>query len=439
LHRFSIWDKINLFKQLTLNQERGERKQLPWYLSLTGSIIVIMIGIYKKLNIGFIMLFGAVTLGLLSNLPLTLLTTVFINGMMNDITIMLVISIILLGVLGNILKETGALKEAVENLHNLVSDLRVTAVAMPALIGMLTVPGGAILSAPLCAEASTKLNLPPFRQAAINIWFRHVPYFMLPLFPSMILAAQISGVPISHIFLINLPLTVIGLISGFYLLFRGSRSAINSFTFSWLRLWKLVRSILPLILIMLLVVTAELYFPIAIAAGVLLALLNYLPAENILETIIKRFKTLIIPGIKLPVALVIIGIMVYKEMLEESAVLIDMTNLVLSLGIPVLVLITFIPFLVGMLTGDNSASVAVIFPMLLPLLPVGSPLAFSAYCAYLYASSTAGHIISPAHPCFALTKEYFNEEIRGIILPLLPLLLIVMITGLGLTFLLSHF
>ena len=412
---------------------------MPWYYSLTASVIVILIGVYKKLNIGLIMLLGALTLGLLSGLPFTTMTKVFFNGFLNNITVMLVVSIILLGVLGNILKETGALEEAVKNLQNLVADIRLISVAMPALIGMLTVPGGAILSAPLCAEAGSKLNLPPHRQAAINIWFRHVLYFMLPLFPSLILASQISGVPISHFVLINLPLTMIGMISGFYLLFRGYKSSKNSSNFSWFRLWNLTRSILPLIFIMLLVVIFELYFPLAIAAGVILALLNYLPAENILATVIKRFKTLIIPGIKLPVALVIIGIMVYKEMLEETAVLIDMTNLVLGLGIPVLVLIIFIPFLVGMLTGDNSASVAVIFPMFIPLLPVGSALAFSAYTAYLYVSSTAGHIISPAHPCFALTKEYFKEEIRGLVIPLLPLLLIVMITGLGITLLLSCF
>ena len=412
---------------------------MPWYFSLTASVIVILIGVYKKLNIGLIMLLGALTLGLLSGLPFTTMTKVFFNGFLNNITVMLVVSIILLGVLGNILKETGALEEAVKNLQNLVADIRLISVAMPALIGMLTVPGGAILSAPLCAEAGSKLNLPPHRQAAINIWFRHVLYFMLPLFPSLILASQISGVPISHFFLINLPLTMIGMISGFYLLFRGYKSSTNSSNFSWFRLWNLTRSILPLIFIMLLVVIFELYFPLAIAAGVILALLNYLPAENILATVIKRFKTLIIPAIKLPVALVIIGIMVYKEMLEETAVLIDMTNLVLGLGIPVLVLIIFIPFLVGMLTGDNSASVAVIFPMFIPLLPVGSALAFSAYTAYLYVSSTAGHIMSPAHPCFALTKEYFKEEIRGLVIPLLPLLLIVMITGLGITLLLSCF
>ena len=382
------------------------------------------------------MLFGAFTLGLLSGLTFLEFINVFYNGLVNSITVMLVISIILLGVLGNILKETGALEEAVESLQTLIADLRVISAAMPALIGMLTVPGGAILSAPLCAETGSKLDLPPHRQAAVNIWFRHVLYFMLPLFPSLILASQISGVPISRFFLINLPLTIIGMICGFYILFHGYNSSIKKRNFSWLKLWKLARSILPLIFIMLLVVIFELYFPLAIFAGVILALFNYLTAENVLASIIKRVKTLILPGVKLPVALVIIGIMIYKEMLEESAVLIDMTNLILSQGIPIIVLIIFIPFLVGMLTGDNSASVAVIFPMFIPLLPNDSALAYSSYAAYLYASSAAGHIISPAHPCFALTKEYFKEDLRGIVLPLLPLLLIVMLAGLGITLLL---
>jgi uncharacterized protein len=163
-----------------------------------------------------------------------------------------------------------------------------------------------------------------------------------------------------------------------------------------------------------------------------------MPAGNYIFTLYKRLKTMILPGIKLPVALVIIGIMIYKEMLEKSEVLIDMTDLILELGIPVIVLITFIPFLIGMLTGDNSASVAVIFPMFIPLFPLDNFTVYTAYAAYLYASSTAGHIISPAHPCFALTKEYFKEDTKNIIVLILPLLAVVMFTGLLVTILASY-
>ena len=405
---------------------------MPWYIALSGSIIVILIGIYKKLNIGITMLLGSSALGLLIGLPPLEFLQVVGNGLWNSITIMLVISILLLGILGFILKNTGALEEIILNLNALISDIRIIAVAMPALIGMLTVPGGAILSAPLCAEVGDKLKISPGRQAVINIWFRHVFYFMLPLFPSLILASQLSGVSMSRFVLHNLPLTIIGVVFGFFYLFRGIKSSGKGSSFSWRNGLMLLRSLLPLLLILLLVVFFDIYFPFALLAGVAVALLNYLPGENRISTLISRLRTMIIPGIKLPVALVIAGIMVYKEMLTHTEVIADLTHLVLGMGIPVIFLLLVIPFLIGMLTGDNSASVAILFPMFMPLLPTGGA-AYTAYLAFLYASSTAGHIISPAHPCFSLTKEYFKAEIKNVILPMLPMLAVVMAAGFILT------
>ncbi len=408
---------------------------MPWYIALSGSIIVILIGIYKKLNIGLTMLLGAAALGLLAGLPLTEFAMVFYDGLIDKITIMLVISIILLGMLGNILKETGALETAVDSLNNLMTDLRIVSAAMPALIGMLTVPGGAILSAPLCAATGEKLALPSNRQAAVNIWFRHVLYFMLPIFPSLIIASKLSGVPVSRFVLLNLPVTLIGIIFGFFILFKGYPSQQESVSLSTNKLWDLLRSILPLLLVMFLVVLFDLYFPLAITAGVLVALLNYLPAGKAPAAFINRLRTQIVPGIKIPVALVIVGIMIYKEMLEKSAVLNDMTLLIIKLGIPVLGLIMIVPFMIGILTGDNSASVAIIYPMLIPLLPVESLALYSAYIVLIYTSSTAGHIISPAHPCFALTKEFFSSEMKDLLKTIIPLLAIVMVAGLLVTIL----
>lgn len=407
---------------------------MPWYIALSGSVVVILIGIYKKYNIGLTMILGSVALGLLIGLsPLDFLQVIG-SGLWNSVTIMLVISILLLGILGYVLKATGALEQIILNLQSIVSDIRIITVAMPALIGMLTVPGGAILSAPLCAEAGSKLKLPPDRQAVINIWFRHVLYFMLPLFPSLILASQLSGIAIGRFVLHNLPLTVIGITVGFFYLFRGYRSENGGFSFSANKVPLLLKSILPLLLILVLVVATDLYFPYALLSGIVLALLNYLPKELRFAEFVHRIRTMILPGIKIPVALVIAGIMIYKEMLTRTEVIADLTNLFLGLGIPVIVLIAIIPFLVGMLTGDNSASVAVLFPMFMPLLPEGGAV-YTAYLAYLYASSTAGHIISPAHPCFSLTKEFFVVEIKNIIAPTLPLLAVVMAAGFLITLL----
>ena len=120
--------------------------------------------------------------------------------------------------------------------------------------------------------------------------------------------------------------------------------------------------------------------------------------------------------------------MIYKEMLTRTGVIADLTGLVLGMGIPVIVLIALISFIVGMLTGDNSASVAILFPVFLPLLPAGGYV-YTAYLAFLYTGSTAGHIISPAHPCFSLTKEYYRADTGKIAMLILPLLAVVMTAG----------
>lgn len=412
---------------------------MPWYIALSGSIVIILVCTYKKINTGITMLLGALTLGLLSGLlPLGFMQVIY-HGIWNSITIMLAISILLLGILGHILKATGALDQIIENLNALISDIRIIAAAMPMLIGMLTVPGGAILSAPLCAEAGNRLQVNPLRQAVINNWFRHVLYFMFPLFPSLIIASELSGVSLGLYFMHNLPLTIVGAIFGFFFLFKGYSSAvkIEGASFSWQKAGLLIKSIMPLLVILVLVVFLNIYFPLALSAGILVALINYLPFKNFFNSFTGRLKTMILPGVKLPVVLVIIGIMLYKEMLSKTEVINDMTNMVLDAGLPIIFLIAGMSFLVGMLTGDNSASVAILFPLFIPLIPEGG-LVTSAYFAFLYAGSTAGHIISPAHPCFSLTKEYYRVEVKDFISLTLPLLVVVLLTSFIITLLFGY-
>ncbi len=414
---------------------------MPWYIALSGSIVVIIFFINKKLNIGLTMLIGTFFLGLLSLIPGRAFFYVLAGGLWNSITIMLVVSILLLGVLGHIFKATGAMEEIIVNLHTLVHDARIISAAMPMLIGLLTVPGGAILSAPLCSEAGKQLQISPERMAAINIWFRHVLYFMLPLFPSLIIAAELSGVSMNRFVLHNFPLTVIGLIFGFLLLYKGCscfhNDKIKIYNCTGRSVWLLFKSIMPLLLVFGLVIFSDLYFPLALLAGVIAALINYLPARGWKDELFQRLRNMILPGIKFPMVLVIAGIMIYKEMLTETGVIADLTNMILTMGIPVILLIIFVPFLVGMLVGDNSASIAILFPMFIPLLPAAGT-SYSAYIAFLYACSTAGHIISPAHPCFSLTKEYYEADIKKVMILILPLLLAVVLSGFLLTMLYGY-
>ncbi len=405
---------------------------MTWYLAFVASVLIIIIGLHKKLNIGLAMIIGSITLGLMSLLPFASFMQVTIDSLMNSTTIMLVLSIVQLGMLGHILKQTGALESIITSLNSIVSDLRIISVAMPMLIGMLTVPGGAILSAPICAQTGNKLGLPPAKQAAINIWFRHALYFMLPLFPSLILASQLSGISLGRFVAHNITVTVIGVFFGFKVLFKGYENISTSGKVDFSKIRELLLSIAPLLLIFIMVVFFRIYFPLALLSGIILALSYSLPFKGWGSQLFLRIKTMLLPGINLSLALVIIGIMFYTEMLTSTKVILEITGLLLGSNIPIIFLIIIISVLVGLLVGDNSASIAILFPLFLPLAPEGY-YTFSAYMAFVYVCSVTGHMISPAHPCFSLSKEYYKVDMKNIAGIIAPLLMITLVTAFLLT------
>jgi hypothetical protein len=77
-------------------------------------------------------------------------------------------------ILGNVLSYTGQLKRLVKSTQFFFKDYRLVSIALPALVGILPMPGGAIFSAPL-VEASCPLTYIGGEVLAfINYWFRHI-------------------------------------------------------------------------------------------------------------------------------------------------------------------------------------------------------------------------------------------------------------------------
>ncbi len=64
---------------------------------------------------------------------------------------------------------------------------------LPALIGMLPMPGGAIFSAPLVDSVDDNDELFSSEKAAVNYWFRHIWEYWWPMYPGVILAVKYSG------------------------------------------------------------------------------------------------------------------------------------------------------------------------------------------------------------------------------------------------------
>jgi integral membrane protein (TIGR00529 family) len=390
---------------------------------------VIVIGINRKLHLGLTMFAGGLILLVAAGVPPAGIAEAAYLTIRDRAAQVLLLSIILIEILGNLLKKAGWLQKMILHLGRLFTDLRLLTAVLPALIGILAVPGGAIIAAPLVEEVGRKAGLSPARQASVNIWFRHAFYFAFPLFPSAILAAELAGINVILITKYNLSLSISGLAIAFLIIFKGipggsgaMETAAGTARLSGglpRRLAALSFSVAPLALVLILAAGFKLFFPLTLAAGIGAAFFGVLPAGKGFVTALKRrFVDMVLPGIKFKLALVVLGIMFFKQSLEYSGATVCLSTVLLKSGIPLLVIMFLFPALIGFITGENAAAVAIVFPLFLPLLSPGSPI-YPAQVAFLYFSSAMGHIFTPTHPCLSLTNEYFNVKFNHVVSPLL--------------------
>jgi len=93
------------------------------------------------------------------------------------------------------MKESGDLELMVGSLVALFPRPKVLTMLLPALIGTINVPGGAIMSAPMVEENGKALGLNNAAHAAVNLFFRHIGYFVYPLHTSIIVLSELFGPP----------------------------------------------------------------------------------------------------------------------------------------------------------------------------------------------------------------------------------------------------
>lgn len=326
--------------------------------------------------------------------------------------VLLGLIVVLLTGFGNLLKETGSLRIMVEKLSIVISDLRLQLVLLPGLVGLMAFPGGAVFSAPMVEEAGAGLKLDRVRLAVINVMFRHIFYLVFPFYAAFILMGEMSGTPVTQIILLNLPLAVLFTAGLFFFLFRGVKNAKGKKA-NLKEVPILLGSMMPLLVIVVLSVGFNVYFPYAIIAGTVLALFSFLPEGVPLAASLKERALFFYKGINWSMALSIVSLLVLKDFFEQSGTLPAIIDLMVSRGIPLLVLAVLIPYISGFFTGSHTTAVAFSVPLFMAAVP--DPVLRNTYLALIFVSGLAGYVGSPLHMCAILTAEHFEVPIREVI------------------------
>jgi uncharacterized protein len=323
----------------------------------------------------------------------------------------LVLTVALILTFANIFESAGFVRSMVTSLESFLSPAWVTRIA-PAIIGLLPMPGGAMVSAPIVRQMGEGTNTSPEQYTAANYWWRHVWETTWPLYPSIILAAAVLNVSVWDVAIINFPISLTCIASGFILKRIGSIKRSGA-KFDW---QILLGSLWPILFIVLL----GLVFKIDLVLSVMFVLVVVIITRRISRPIVLDGLK---QGFSLDIIALIFGVMTLMHAIEKTGVAMQFYNELLQFGIPPMMVVFVVPFAVGLLTGVTSAYIGVGFPIVLPLL--GTALVpQNAGMLLAFAGGFMGVMASPVHLCLVLTSEYFKASlVKTLALLILPIVL----------------
>ena len=375
-------------------------------LKISFVFLAIITLTFMKVNLWISLLGTTFLVGLLFHLPVVKIGTDLLSATLDEKTLLLIAALFAILFFSNLLKETGRMNKILEGFRHILKDIRVVIALLPAMIGLMPLVGGALVSAPMVVEGSDQLKLSPERRTFINYWFRHVWEYILPTYPALILAATLVGVPARKLGWVNFPLTPVAIFSGAMIGFWGiSNSKEGGEVSQRTSIWELLTNLFPLIFALVLVIgfTVELAYAFGLT---ILGMILFYRIDP--KTVLKALKG----SLSIELLLTVVTVMGFKKVLESSQAILTISIFLSSSGVPFRLIAIFVPLIVGVMTGMTIAPIAIGFPILIPLFQNDPN--FLNYMMLAFASGIAGDLLSPFHLCLVLTKDYFHAEWKGI-------------------------
>jgi hypothetical protein len=324
---------------------------------------------------------GSAVTGLLFGLTPQELIVAALQAAADPLTLRLLAIVLLITFMSQILRDTLQLEGMIRSLSALFVDRRWLLPLMPMLIGLLPMAGGAMFSAPMVEEASQGMGLSPDRRTFINYWFRHALETVFPLYPSLILAAGLMHVSAQTLTLNMLPVFGAALVGGVLFGMAGIGRAPQPAGHSTpgpagrrSSLILLLKSIWPIAMVLILALVLGVDLVLALVLTVISLVLAHRLRPRQIVAVIRSMPLGIVP--------VIVGAMVFQQVLETSGAVEAISSAFTRQGVPVPLVVFFVPLVAAFLTGLAAAAFAISFPIVFSLCPpdlVGSGYGLLAY------------------------------------------------------------
>src|SRR6056297_163376 len=404
-------------------------------LGMVGLIVAFALILFlnsKKINLdmGLSIIIGGIVVGFFS-LHLSEIFDSILTALIDPLTIKLFIIINLISGLGYMLEETGDFEMMIQSLVKILPGKKIITMVLPALIGTLSIPGGAILSAPMIDESGDKINLTAAKKTAVNLFFRHIFLFVYPLVSSIILTSELFEVDKFFVIKNNLLIMIAGVITAYFTFFnkdnkiKATKKEDGKVDYKKETL-NFIKSFSAILLIIILALIFKVPFYISVIAGVLFGIGRNLKFKKFFREYKIRTVLFFKKGIKYKMGFLFVGIMIFKSIVKKSGAVNEVSEILSSGDLPLYLLIVFMGLVVGYLTGMTSAGLGILIPIFQPLIPSNL---LGSYIALIFTTVFMGYLISPLHLCFALTKEYFNSTYKRVYKLMAPPIIVMIITS----------
>ena len=372
-------------------------------IGILAAFVVIVLLVQRKVQIGIALVVGAIIVGFTSGQGALSLLHTTVHSLADTSSVQLILTLGMISLLGHVMQEGGVLNKMVALLQVTLRSTKLTIMLVPSIIGTLIVGGGAILSAPTVERLGEELDLPPARMAAVNLLFRHGWYFVYPLIPAFVLITSLTGLRLSSLLLWQLPLAIASLAVGYFVYLRDIPDKIPDSPPPTRRdFWNLLQYTSPIWASLALTVGAGLSFPVALLAGVSLALVLGEPRPPSWVAMLYR-------GVNLQMIGAGAGIVIFQGVIGRVETLPLLINRLLETGLPVSVLYVVLPFFAGIVSASNTSAIGLTLPLLLPAMQATDTVLFGTVVAYT--SSFLGYFGSPLHLCQVATTTHFKCQV----------------------------
>lgn len=403
---------------------------MTWeFVVVAVSLVALLMLVRLGIGVGVALIVEGLLIIILMN-PL-LLPNVFLQTLTSDRTLSLVLASLSISLLVELYSLTHTINKLSDELLGYVRRPVLIIAVVPAVMGLLPIAGGALMSAPVIASVGTVIGLSTTLMAFLNVWFRHTIFLIYPMSQVLMTAATLTGHSVIELATYQVPIMVLMVLTGLYVARKNSKRAsvlgdLIPRKSSLRRLLILLSPILGSIAVALIarqVLDALNYYSdysVAVGGFFGVTLITYLSfTESEERASLSKFFTALRSDRVTNMVLSSFGAMLIYYAMIITGVSDSIGSAISSVKFPVVITEVLLPGIMSLISGSPIVGVTSSVPLLayLKTFSLGD-------ASLIYLSAFLFYVASPVHLCLVFTIQYFRESLFKVYKYLIPAIIL---------------